>query len=42
LVAALGGTSAAAAILMDWNKTFKEKQQARSNDFFFLWEAANR
>jgi hypothetical protein len=39
LVAALGGTSAAAGVLMDWNKTLKDKQQARSSDFYFLWEA---
>lgn len=41
LVAALGGTSAAAGILMDWNRTLKQKQHAKSNDFFFLWEAEN-
>lgn len=42
LVAALGGTSAAAGVLMDWNKTLKEKQQARTSDFYFLWEAGAR
>jgi len=42
LVAALGGTSAVAGLLMDWNKSFKEKQQARASDFFFLWEAGAR
>ncbi|MCZ8252255.1 MAG: hypothetical protein O9318_07280 [Hylemonella sp.] len=40
LVAALGGTSAAAGVLMDWNKTLKDKQQARSSDFYFLWQAS--
>lgn len=42
LVATLGGTSAAGGILMDWNKLFKEKQQARASDFYFLWEAGAR
>lgn len=42
LVAALGGTSAAAGVLMDWNKTLKVKQQARTSDFYFLWEAGVR
>jgi hypothetical protein len=41
LVAALGGVSAAAGIIMEWNKTLKDKQQARASDFFFLWEAAS-
>ena len=41
IVAALGGVSAAAGILLDWNKTLKDKQQARASDFFFLWEAAS-
>ncbi len=39
LVAALGGTSAAAGVLMEWNKTLKDKQQARGSDLYFLWEA---
>ena len=39
IVAAIGGGSAIAGALMDFNKTFKEKQQARSNDFYFLWQA---
>lgn len=39
IVAALGGGSAIASALMDFNKTFKEKQQARTNDFYFLWQA---
>lgn len=38
IVAALGGGSAIASVLMDLNKTFKEKQQARTNDFYFLWK----
>ena len=42
IVATLGGTSAAAGVLMDWNKTLKEKQQARTSDFYFLWEAGAR
>ncbi|MEJ1395800.1 MAG: hypothetical protein RPU64_16645 [Candidatus Sedimenticola sp. (ex Thyasira tokunagai)] len=39
IVAALGGTSAVAGPLMDLNKTLKEKQEARKNDFYFLWQA---
>lgn len=39
IVAALGGGSAIAGALMEFNKTFKEKQQARTNDFYFLWQA---
>lgn len=40
IVAALGGGSALAGSVMDYNKTFKEKQEARSNDFYFLWQAS--
>ena len=40
IVAALGGGSAVAGSIMDYNKTFKEKQEARSNDFYFLWQAS--
>lgn len=40
IVAALGGGSAVASALMEFNKTFKEKQQARTNDFYFLWQAS--
>jgi len=40
IVAALGGGSAVAGSFMDYNKTFKEKQEARSNDFYFLWQAS--
>ncbi len=39
IVAALGGTSAIGGGLMDLNKSFKEKDQARANDFYFLWRA---
>lgn len=39
IVAALGGTSAVVGPLMDFNKTLKEKQEARKNDFYFLWQA---
>lgn len=37
IVAALGGGSAVAGALLDYNKTLKEKQEARANDFYFLW-----
>lgn len=40
ILAALGGASAVASSLMEYNKTFKEKQEARKNDFYFLWQAA--
>lgn len=39
IVAALGGTSAVVGTLMDFNKTLKEKGEARKNDFYFLWQA---
>lgn len=39
IVAAIGGGSAVVGALMDYNKTFKEKEKARSNDFYFLWQA---
>jgi len=38
IVAALGGGTAVVGALMDYNKTLKEKQEARSNDFYFLWQ----
>lgn len=37
IVAALGGGTAIVGTLMDYNKTLKEKQEARANDFYFLW-----
>lgn len=40
LVTAVGGATAVAGTLMDYNKTLKEKQEARKNDFYFLWQAA--
>lgn len=39
MLAALGGASAVAGSLMEYNKTLKEKQEARKNDFYFLWQA---
>lgn len=39
MLATVGGASAAVGALMDYNKTMKEKQEARKNDFYFLWEA---
>jgi hypothetical protein len=39
LVAAIGGTSAVTSAIFDWNKAFKEKQQARASDYYFLWQA---
>ncbi len=39
ILAALGGASAVASSLMEYNKTLKEKQEARKNDFYFLWQA---
>ena len=39
IVAALGGASAIAGSLMEYNKTLKVKQEARKNDFYFLWQA---
>ena len=40
IVAAVGGVSAVAGTLMEYNKTLKEKQEARKNDFYFLWQAS--
>lgn len=40
ILATLGGASAVAGALMDYNKTLKEKQEARKNDFYFLWQAS--
>ena len=39
MVAAIGGGSAVVGALMDYNKTLKEKNEARGNDFYFLWQA---
>lgn len=39
IIAAIGGGSAVVGALMDYNKTLKEKEEARSNDFYFLWQA---
>lgn len=39
IVAAAGGASAIGTALMDYNKTLKEKNEARKNDFYFLWQA---
>jgi hypothetical protein len=39
LVAAIGGGSAIAGAVMDYNKTLKDRNEARSNDFYFLWQA---
>ena len=39
LVAAIGGGSAIAGAVMDYNKTLKDRIEARSNDFYFLWQA---
>jgi hypothetical protein len=39
IVAAIGGGSAVAGAVMDYNRTLKEKNEARDNDFYFLWQA---
>lgn len=39
IVAAVGGGSAIVGAVMDYNKTLKEKIEARGNDFYFLWQA---
>ena len=39
IVAAIGGSSAVVGALMDYNKTLKEKEEARASDFYFLWQA---
>jgi hypothetical protein len=41
IIATIGGGTALATALMDYNKTFKEKEEARSSDFYFLWQAKN-
>lgn len=41
IIAAVGGGTALTSALMDYNKTFKEKEEARSSDFYFLWQAKN-
>lgn len=40
VIAAIGGGSAIAGAVMDYNKILKEKEEARSNDFYFLWQVA--
>jgi hypothetical protein len=40
IVTAVGGASAVAGTLMEYNKTLREKQEARKNDFYFLWQAS--
>lgn len=40
IIAAIGGGTAIVGALMDYNKTLKEKDEARSNDFYFLWQAS--
>lgn len=40
IVAAIGGGGAVAGAVMDYNKTLKEKMEARTNDFYFLWQAS--
>lgn len=40
IVTAVGGATAVAGTLMEYNKTLKEKQEARKNDFYFLWQAS--
>lgn len=40
VVAAIGGGSAVVGAAMDYNKTLKEKTEARSNDFYFLWQTS--
>jgi hypothetical protein len=39
LLAAIGGGTAIVSTLIDYNKTLKEKEEARANDFYFLWQA---
>ncbi|MBU2984910.1 hypothetical protein KO528_06090 [Saccharophagus degradans] len=39
IVTAIGGGSAVAGAVMDYNKTLKDKNEARSDDFYFLWQA---
>lgn len=39
IIAAIGGTAAVGGSLMEYNKTLKEKTEARKNDFYFLWQA---
>lgn len=40
IIAAIGGGTAAVGAAMDYNKTLKEKEEARSNDFYFLWQVS--
>lgn len=42
IVAALGGGSAVIGALIDYNKTLKEKDEARASDFYFLWQAKQK
>ncbi len=39
LLAAVGGGAAVVSTLIDYSKTLKGKNEARSNDFYFLWQA---
>ena len=39
IIAAIGGGSAIVSAAIDYNKTLKDKIEARSNDFYFLWQA---
>ena len=39
IIAAIGGGTAVTSALMELNSTLKEKDEARSNDFYFLWQA---
>lgn len=39
ILAALGGSAAITSAVIDYNKTLKEKEEARPNDFYFLWQA---
>lgn len=38
VIAAIGGGSAIAGALMDYNKTLKEKNEVRDSDYYFLWQ----
>lgn len=38
IIAAIGGCKCVADTLSEYNKSFKEDQEARKNDLFFLWK----
>ena len=42
IVAAIGGASALTGILQDLNKSLKGHDEARKNDFYFLWQARGK